>query len=83
MPEFLSFDARGDLYLTLPPADQIRARKVGNDTYAVEFGRLTADVDLHWIAAVQRRLTVAMVEGGSGDDCTTPETLAITGGEEG
>lgn len=75
MSEFLSFDAHGDLYLTLPDAQQIRARQTGGDTFLVELGHLTATVDLAWMIHVQAVFTRALCDAGYGIECTTPESL--------
>lgn len=76
MSEFLSFDAHGDLYLTMPPAELVRARKTGPEAFTVEFGRPSAAVDLAWMLTVQATLTRALCEAGYGHEVTTPETLA-------
>ena len=68
MSEFLSFDARGDVVMTMPPAEMVRARSIGDETFLVEFGRLTADVDLGWMLAVHAAFTRALVEAGYAED---------------
>jgi hypothetical protein len=80
MPDFLTLNARGELQLTLPPADMFGVRWVGPETFAVGWGRLFADTDQADVIHMQHLFTAALVEAGYGDECATPETLARKGG---
>jgi hypothetical protein len=80
MSDLLNYTRRDGLAITLPDTSRIVVRCTGDDEYVIELDGLPIWANLINLVGLQRKLTACLVGAGYADECTTPESLARSGG---